>query len=254
MVSDSTSASQSLDCSIPPSPAWLLGIETSGRSGSIALLRGADLVAEHSLEPSGRRHAQTLVQDVVAMLRSEGLRPADVPDVAVSIGPGSFTGLRVGVVFAKTWAWAARGRLVAVDTLQAVAEQSPTSVDRVWVLSDAQRDDLYLARYRRIDRSDEFVREGEIRIEPVERWLKGLSPQDVVSGPGAGKLDELAPRRVMLLDAAVREPRAGTVARIGARELARGRTADPRLLEPFYLRRPAAEEKRIASEAGDPPV
>ncbi|HUQ68608.1 MAG TPA: tRNA (adenosine(37)-N6)-threonylcarbamoyltransferase complex dimerization subunit type 1 TsaB, partial [Planctomycetaceae bacterium] len=83
----------------------ILSLETSGLTGSIALDRDG-VVEQRELATAGRRHAQTLVAEMRDLLHAHGLRPADVNAVAVSIGPGSFTGLRVGVVCAKTFAYA----------------------------------------------------------------------------------------------------------------------------------------------------
>jgi tRNA threonylcarbamoyl adenosine modification protein YeaZ len=98
-----------------------LGIETSGRAGTIALVEGGAVVAERSLTASGRRHARTLVPELGELLRNTGHTPTEVDVVAVSIGPGSFTGLRVGVVCAKTFAYATGCRIIGIDTFLAVA-------------------------------------------------------------------------------------------------------------------------------------
>lgn len=98
-----------------------LGIETSGRAGTIALVEGGTVVAERSLTASGRRHARTLVPELGELLRKTGHTPTEVDVVAVSIGPGSFTGLRVGVVCAKTFAYATGCRIIGIDTFLAVA-------------------------------------------------------------------------------------------------------------------------------------
>ena len=86
----------------------ILAIETSGFEGSIALSENSDVLAQRELARAGRRHAQTLVLEVAELLESHSLQPDQIDVVAVSHGPGSFTGLRVGVVFAKTFAWPAR--------------------------------------------------------------------------------------------------------------------------------------------------
>lgn len=104
-----------------------LGIDTSGLGGSIAIARDGNCLAERALSRTGRRHARTLVAELKALFDDTRLRPHDCNTVAVSIGPGSFTGLRVGVVCAKTFAYATRCTLVAVDTHLAVAAASRTT-------------------------------------------------------------------------------------------------------------------------------
>lgn len=85
----------------------LLAVEASTHTGTLSLSDDNRVIAERVLAAEGRRHAQTLVQDVSQLLSEHGRTAADLRAVAVSVGPGSFTGLRVGVVFAKTYAWAA---------------------------------------------------------------------------------------------------------------------------------------------------
>ncbi|MEX0700851.1 MAG: tRNA (adenosine(37)-N6)-threonylcarbamoyltransferase complex dimerization subunit type 1 TsaB [Planctomycetales bacterium] len=219
-----------------------LGIETSGRGGEVALLRGDELLGSRSLSAAGRRHAQTLVSEMAGLWGDAGIGPAELEAVAVSIGPGSFTGLRVGVVCAKTLAYAVRRPLAAVDTFLAVAAQSPAGIDRVQVISDAQRGELYLGRYER--RADGWERFGDVRIVDGGSWRASLAADDAVSGPGVAKhLAQLA-GRCRIVNEESREPRAETVARLGQAAIRAGRTADPAALEPFYLRRSAAEEKR----------
>lgn len=219
-----------------------LGIETSGRGGEVSLVRRRETLGTRSLPAGGQKHAQSLVAEMAALWRDAGIEPDDLEAVAVSIGPGSFTGLRVGVVCAKTLAYAMECPLAAVDTLLAIAAQSPAEFNRVQVVADAQRGELYLGTYERA--GDGWERLGPIRIVDAQEWLASLGPDDAVSGPGVAKhLPRLAGRRPVIGDA-LREPRAETIARLGQLEIAAGRIADPATLEPFYLRRSAAEEKR----------
>jgi tRNA threonylcarbamoyladenosine biosynthesis protein TsaB len=231
-----------------------LAIETSGRSGEVALVRDGACLEHRGLQQVGRRHAQTLVAEIDELLAAHELAPQDVNLVAVSIGPGSFTGLRVGVVCAKTFAWATGAALAAVDTFACIAENAvgvppsggpgpaetgtPTPV---FVIGDAQRGDLYVGEYAR-DASGTFARPEPIRIVPAEPWCRARSSADVVTGPGIEPCLDLLEGRCRLLPPESREPRAVTVAKIGERMLAAGETADPFTLEPFYLRKSAAEE------------
>src|SRR5437016_3375486 len=125
-----------------------LAIETSGSVGSVAVLESTRVLGEQSLA-LGRQHGQSLVPTIRQLLSDCGKRARDCDLVAVSIGPGSFTGLRVGVVCAKTLAYAADCRLAAVDTLHAIACNSPPDVSTVEVLCDAHRGDLFTGRYTR---------------------------------------------------------------------------------------------------------
>jgi tRNA threonylcarbamoyladenosine biosynthesis protein TsaB len=232
----------------------ILAIETSGPQGSIALCQNRASLAEMELERAPRRHAQTLVTQIRDLLGEHGLSVAALEGVAVSIGPGSFTGLRVGVVCAKVIAYATGCPLAAVDTLEAIAANSPTDIDRVHVVADAQRGDLFVGTYHRGTQGDWIV-EAPPTILAREAWFEGLQTGDVVTGPGlavssrASSTNQkgspaLAWRR---LPESTWIPSARTVATIGARQIARGLVADCRTLEPFYLRRSAAEERADAA-------
>jgi tRNA threonylcarbamoyladenosine biosynthesis protein TsaB len=217
-----------------------LGIETSGTSGSVALVEAGEVLGETELSLTGRRHARTLVAELKSLFDRVG-RPASACEcVAVSIGPGSFTGLRVGVVCAKTFAYAIGCRIVAVDTLAAIASGAPPDVAAVNVLIDAMRGDVFHGRY--IRSADGWRRDGEIGLVA---W-RSLAAQPMVgttlAGPALANIpgDQWpAPR----LPAECWSPQARQVALIGEREAAAGRIADLWTIEPLYIRKSAAEEQ-----------
>jgi tRNA threonylcarbamoyladenosine biosynthesis protein TsaB len=220
----------------------ILGIEISGPRGGIAVCRDNACLAEVELEHAPRRHAQTLVSQIGETLRHLGLQIADLEAVAVSIGPGSFTGLRVGVVCAKTLAYTIDCRLAAVDTLEVIAANSPPEVDVVHVIADAQRGDLFVGDYRRKS-PVEWSRERPPRIVRAEDWFAALTNPDIVSGPGLEPYLANGPKVWQSLPQKAWTPLAGQVAAIGARQIERGLTAEVATLEPLYLRQSAAEEK-----------
>lgn len=226
-----------------------LGVETSGMTGAVALRRAGQTVESVSLQQAGRRHAQTLVAEVDAMLRRAGISSKQLNVVAVSIGPGSFTGLRVGVVFAKTLSYAIGCRLAAVDTFRAIAAASPADVSEVFVVSDAQRGDLFVGRYVLADSKSGPARLGEIAIESTSSFCQRLqkltaSRSDIaITGPATATLQTDLPPSVRVLAPELQHPRAEFIAALGEQQALVGELSDPWLLEPFYLRRSAAEEK-----------
>ena len=235
-----------------------LGIETSGRSGRIALRVDGKTLGERELSQAGRRHAQTLVLEIRDLLTDHSVTPANLDLVAVSEGPGSFTGLRVGVVCAKMLAWANGADLVLVDTLLAISAESPAEVCRVEIVSDAQRDDLFLGVYEvtkaDADSDQVWLRSGSIEIVNAEAWAHGLASRSgdgfAIAGPGIEKAAEFLPEGIRQLDRACAEPSASTIARLGEQLAVQGQLADPMTVEPFYLRKSAAEEKRDAAQNG----
>ena len=139
-------------------PQRILAIETSGRSGSAAIADDSGLIAVGQL-PGQMQHAAELIP-TIAMLLDEHDWPRDsLTDVFVSIGPGSFTGLRIGVSVARTLAWSIGARIVAVPTVDALAlnalDADPVP-EHVAVVLDAKRKQIYTAAFERKKGSDPF--------------------------------------------------------------------------------------------------
>lgn len=218
---------------------FTLAIETSGNAGSIALLEDLETLAEVELTASGRRHARTLVPEIGQLLRQHGLTPQQINLLAVSLGPGSFTGLRVGIVCAKTFAYAVGCPLIGVDTFLAVAV-SQQETERVWVIDDALRGDVCAGEY--VLQNGRWETCLVPQLVSAESWREQLDPAVPVTGPGVARFSDLLAHH-RLINAAHRTPRAEFVARLGVELFQTGRTDDPWTLEPFYMRRSAAEEK-----------
>jgi tRNA threonylcarbamoyladenosine biosynthesis protein TsaB len=229
----------------------ILALETSSQAGSVALLHGqvvgaevSDSVLSQRMLPADRRSAQSLAPTIAQVLAEAGKRPGDVGIVAVTLGPGSFTGLRVGVTTAKTFAYAAGCECLGVDTLEVIAAQAPLEKQlggELHAVLDAQRKELFLARFR-WDGSV-LVRLEENRIVPADQWLAGLAPGTTVTGPGINRLIDRLPADVVAASELHRNPQAVTVGGLAWREYQRGRRDDLWKLAPKYLRPSAAEEK-----------
>ncbi|WP_145369450.1 tRNA (adenosine(37)-N6)-threonylcarbamoyltransferase complex dimerization subunit type 1 TsaB [Maioricimonas rarisocia] len=218
-----------------------LGIDTSGLGGSIAVTRDGNCLAERALSRSGRRHARTLVAELKSLFDDVNLPPHTCETVAVSIGPGSFTGLRVGVVCAKTFAYATGCTLVAVDTHLAIAAASPDDVGQVAVITDALRGEVYAGLYERnADGSWSTLRQVE-RL-PFDAWIEGVPETATISGPGlTAYAEDLAGRTLLPQDHW--NPQARWIALLGEQLAREGRSDDLVQMVPKYLRKSAAEEK-----------
>jgi tRNA threonylcarbamoyladenosine biosynthesis protein TsaB len=221
---------------------WFLGIETSGQTGSVALFCDDELFAERQLATAGRRHAQTLLSEIQELLQAAAVPPAAVNAVAVSLGPGSFTGLRVGVVCAKTWSYATGCRIVGIETFAGFASQSPPDWSQTWVIADAQRGDYFAAEYRR-DAKGEWCTTAEVAIVPGVSWLASRTPAEHIVGPGASRIAEGATPAHVVRDEWATRPSAAAIARLGRQRLLCGDADDPWTLSPVYIRPSAAEEK-----------
>jgi tRNA threonylcarbamoyladenosine biosynthesis protein TsaB len=219
----------------------LLALETSGTAGSVAVLSDGNLLAQSSLAP-GSGSAQSLAPAIASILQTVGWRPTDVRLVAVTQGPGSFTGLRVGVTTAKAFAYAVGAEVLGIDTLAVIAHQAPGEVQRVSVAIDAQRGDVVTAVYVR-DASGWLAPQAPACLLSVDHWLAGLAPDTPISGPVLRKLVGRLPSGVAVLDESFWQPQASTVGRLAARDYAAGRRNDLWSFAPFYSRRSAAEER-----------
>lgn len=222
----------------------ILAIETSSRTGSAALATETAVLASARL--SGQmRHAGEFMPTVNMLLKKQGWPADTLTDVFVSIGPGSFTGLRIAVSVARTLAWSIGVRIVAVPTVDVLAcnalDAQPVPVNLAVVL-DAKREQVYAAAFELQSGTYEKVIDAHL-AEPgpfLERCLKPLA----VLGEGISyhqrAIDE---SRVAVLDQSLWVPRAEHVYHIGMQIARAGRYTPGGELLPLYIRRPEAEEK-----------
>jgi tRNA threonylcarbamoyladenosine biosynthesis protein TsaB len=223
-----------------PSPRFLV-LETSCRRGQVALARGETVLRERSLDES-RRHARDLAPAVAELLAEEGWRPRDVEAVIVGRGPGSYTGLRVGVMSAKAFAYATGCALLGVETFAALALQAPGGIDRLDVLADAQQDKVYVQPFVRGPAG--WAPGGELAVRAFAAWLADRSAGAWVTGPGLEKWEARLPAEVPRLERTRWGPQPASLARLGLTAVRAGRRDDPFGLDPLYLRASSAEEQR----------
>lgn len=221
----------------------ILALETSGARGSVAALTDCKLLAAFQLNPA-QRGAQALAPALSKVLVQSGWKPRDVQLVAVAIGPGSFTALRVGVATAKTFAYAVDAEVLAVNALEAIAAQlaEATTGDTIAAAIDAQRGDIYASIFRRRAPFDLECIEPAA-IHPADEWTANLAVQTVVGGPALEALAARLPAGVCLAPRDAWLPTAATVGRLAALKYAAGQRDDLWRLVPLYLRKSAAEEK-----------
>jgi tRNA threonylcarbamoyladenosine biosynthesis protein TsaB len=223
----------------------LLIIETSGRIGRVALAEEGRVLAAGVLD-EGRRHARDLAPCVRDLLQERNWRPADVEAVLVSRGPGSYTGLRVGIMSAKAFAYATGCKLLGVDTFAAIALQSEPAL-HVEVIADAQQGRVYCQRFRLAGGLPAVVR--PLKIAPVHDWLTWLRPGDVATGPALSLHLGVIPEGVAAAAAGCWNPLPESLLRLGLHRLAGGEADDPWKLEPLY-HRPSSAEEKWASRSG----
>ena len=227
--------------------AKLLLIETSGWNGFVAVAEGTTLLQVRRLEEA-RRHARDLAPATVELLAAQGWKTRDLNGVVVGLGPGSYTGLRVGVMSAKTLAYAVGCTLFGVETFAVVAAQAPQEIYRLDVLADAQQEKVYAQSFGRD--GDDWQPLGELGIRPFAEWLALRTSGTWVSGPGLHRWAPRLPADVPAVDAAFWEPQAETLLRLGLARYTVGVRDDPFALEPLYLRPSSAEEQQRARRGG----
>ena len=162
--------------------------------------------------------------------------------VADTVGPGSFTGLRVGVTTAKTLAYSVGADILGVDTLETIAARAPRSVKVLSVAMDAQRGDVVARQFERA-RDGWLWPTGPAVLIAAEAWVGSLAPGTCVSGPVLRKLADQLPEGAVVLDGHDWAPSAAAVGRLAVRDYRAGRRDDVWSLVPRYSRRSAAEEK-----------
>lgn len=220
----------------------ILALETVGVSGSVALLDQGQVLVQCRLDPA-LRSARSLAPSMHEVLRQAGWRPAEVQLVAVAHGPGSFTGLRLGVVTAKVFAYAVGAEVLGVNSLEVIANRAAGEIGPLETVLDAQRQQLFAARFES-DPQRLWREVAPTRVVDNDAWLCSLTPGTSVSGPGLAKLVDRLPPCVAVIDAALWHPDAATTGLVAERHFAAGRRDNVMALCPQYFRRSAAEEKR----------
>ena len=214
----------------------LLAIDTTTRDGSVALLKDGELRGEVRVVEDGGGHSRTILPAVDGLLRLHGLTPGQLDAFAVALGPGSFTGVRVGISTIQGLALGSGRPALGLTSLEALAaKMSGASHTRV-AMVDAYRDQVYAAVF---DAEGRTLREPEA-IAP-DAWLKDLHAGAAFAGSGATRYRDLI--RSVQPDAVFpgcSSFLAAALGRLAAPRLARGEGGEAALLRPVYLRAPDA--------------
>ena len=222
-------------------------IETSGRGGLVALAVGDAVVGERVLDPA-RRQNRDLAPFTSELLAAAGLTPKSLKGVMVSVGPGSYTGLRVGLISAKALAYAVGCELVAVPTFAAIAELAPAELGGVDVVSDGLQGLVYCQRYER--RGGVMTATNALGILTLADWV--ATGPAAVSGPGVTLADAALDASVTRASPELRMPTAASLFAAG-RGVAPVTREELFALEPLYLRPSSAEEQASRKAPGERP-
>jgi len=233
----------------------ILSLDTTTRDGSAAIAVD-DRVIDERAGDGARTHAARLPGELIAILDANRLAFADVDLFAVASGPGSFTGLRIGIATIQGLALVHRRRVVSVSALDAVAHAAAAdapagTVIGVWM--DAHRRDVFASAYR-VTAAPPFDAERLVTLDQatvdtpaqtIARWVDELhiSPEMVV-GDGAAMYANVIAAQAPEARALPAPLLAGAIGRVAASRARRGETIDPAAIQPVYVRRPDAEIDR----------
>jgi tRNA threonylcarbamoyladenosine biosynthesis protein TsaB len=216
-----------------------VAIETSGRVGSVAIVEDGQVVATEQFA-HGLRHAAGIVPIIDRLIRARSWSPKEIEQIYVSAGPGSFTGLRIGITVAKTIALVGGAKIVAVPTVRVLAANAPADARNVIIVLDAKRDQIFTARFENGDERE------PAHLDSLTAMLS-RSPRPVfLLGEGIPYHEKFIPKddpAVIVTPQECWPARAEAVAEIGMKMAAAGEFADSFKLTPTYVRRPEAEEK-----------
>lgn len=226
----------------------ILAFETSAKAASAALLEDGRLLGE-SYQNTGLTHSQTLLVMAENLLAQCGKTVAEVTAVAVAAGPGSFTGVRIGVAAAKGFAWGRELPCYGVSTLEAMALSLGAWQGYVCPCMDARRSQVYNALFSVNQGTLERLREDRaIALSELAEELKALDGPIFLVGDGSTltyrTLSDKIPNLVLPPEHRMHQ-RADGVALLAARKIATGESGNANALTPNYLRLSQTERERM---------
>jgi len=229
----------------------ILAFESSAKAASVALLEGGTLLGE-SYQNTGLTHSQTLLPMADSLLTACGKTKDDITDVAVAAGPGSFTGVRIGVAAAKGFAWGRRLPCYGVSTLEAMARSSGITEGTVVCAMDARRSQVYTATFEASGGNLRRITDDRaISVEDLGKDLENSTNFIFLVGDGANLCYNILKGKLPLLRLLPEHrvhQRASGVALAAAAAIERGEAGDGAALVPNYIRLSQAERERLARD------
>lgn len=228
----------------------LLAVDTATTTCRVALIDGASVLADVD-RSAGGSHARHLMGMIAGVLGDAGMAPGDLDGFGVCRGPGSFTGLRIGIGAVKGLAYATGKPVAGVSRLEALAAQSRIE-GRVCALMDARRGEAYRCLYRVEDGWPQPL--GPERVSPIASALNGIrGPCRIVSSgiPGLCDAVDKLPVGVRFARGSEEPLRASTVARLAVRRIQQEGGDDPFRFVPAYIRLSDAERNRRKTHSGN---
>lgn len=226
----------------------ILAFETSARSAAVAIVQDGTLLGEY-FQNSGQTHSRTLMQMAEDLLKNCDITAADIDAVACAAGPGSFTGVRIGMAAAKGFAWGREVPLIGVSTLEAMVRGVACADGIYCAAMDARRAQVYTATFECCNGElTRLTQDAAISIEELGNTLEMLEKDKFLVGDGASlcynTLSEMQ-LRLRLLPEHMRMQRAAGVAILAWEQFQSRQVLPAQEVVPNYLRLSQAERERL---------
>lgn len=220
----------------------VLGIDTSTMTGSVGLLNDRELMGEYTIG-NLVNHSERLMTMIDLLLKEVNLKPEEIDGIAVALGPGSFTGLRIGVTTAKALAYSLKKPIAGIPTLDALAQHFPLTDRLICPILDARKQEVYSAFYR--SDGHQARRVSDYQVSSIEKVLEKIQEPVVFLGNGLlfyqTHIAKTLGEKALFADPPHSSPRGGLIAWLGLLRLIQQDQDDPFSLVPLYVRKSDAE-------------
>jgi len=223
----------------------ILGIDTSTRICSLGLVREKEMLIEYNLNGLKKKHSSILIPAIKDMLKTVDLEIEEIEGIAISIGPGSFTGLRIGLGVAKGLAYACSLPLLGISTLDALAYSLKGMPYLICPILESKQNEIYSAVFRGGDNLEKILDYKCEDIYSLLTRIARLKEKIIFLGEGAKKYQEIIEKKMgsnaLFAGSQLFFPRGLNIAFLGLEKLRKGRKDNITTLSPLYLRKSEAE-------------
>ena len=223
----------------------ILGIDTSTKFCNLGLIEDEDILIECTINGLKKKHSSILVPAIKNLLKTINLKIEEINGIAVSIGPGSFTGLRIGLSVAKGLCYARSLPLLGIPTLDAMAFPFKEIPYLICPVLESKKDEIYDVVFRG---GVSLHKVMDYKCEDIQSLLFRLSPlkeKIIFSGDGIKKYRDIIKEKIgkdaLFIDSQLNLPVATSIAFLGLNKLKKGEKDNISTLSPFYLRKSEAE-------------
>ena len=222
-----------------------MGIDTSTKFCNLSLIEDEDIIVEHAINDSRKKHSSILVPTIKDLLKTIDLKIEEINGIAVSIGPGSFTGLRIGLCVAKGLCYARSLPLLGIPTLDAMAFPLKEIPYLICPVLESKKDEIYDVVFRG---GESLQRIMDYKCEDIQSLLARLSPlkeKKIFLGDGIKNYRDIIKEKIgkdaLFIDSQLNLSVATSIAFLGLNKIKKGEEDDISTLSPFYLRKSEAE-------------